>query len=559
MAIELVSVFKIPAEKTQPKIHKPSNASDHESLQKEWRSAQPKNTTAGTAVRQTQTVMNTQRRFSRRHLLCALGAAATASCAGCQGVLSDENDQSENQTTDDQPTEELPTVETAVEEWGPRINEHCRQADIDWQQFDGASVVMGMNVHPFTETTRELISYFEDLTGINVVYNTFPEQELWNRIRRDMEQETGQFDGIFLGLWPGAGYHHNGWLTDLNTFLDDSAVSDRDWLQLGDFPDSALESYTYLGSMDDGGELVALPFGIEVFGCVGYDEPTFEQLGLSEPTTFEELEEAARTIHESDEVDKAGIVSRASDATLSTANWATMFKSHGADWVDYQTREAVLDSDSGMQSLERYATLMGEYGPDGVGEFGWYEADQSYANGDVGIIYATPQAAGLFDDRQYERTEWLPPLEGPDGDRVAATWQWGLGVSEYSRNPRATWLFIQWVTSRPMNFLVSTQQWRGQSTYGHARSDYIFDQDNYDAVGQKASWVDAYREGLGLIPESPPPLPFHTPQNMEIMEHAAVAMNDAIVGDATPATALSTAADAISPVVADIPEGYIER
>jgi multiple sugar transport system substrate-binding protein len=451
----------------------------------------------------------------------------------------------------------LPTQTAAVETWGPRINEYCRQANIDWQQFEGDSIVMGMNVHPFTETTRPLLSYFQELTGINVVYNAFPEEELWTRIRRDMERETGQFDGMFLGLWPSAGYHHNGWLTDLTTFIEDSSLSDREWLHFEDFPESALEAYTYLGSMDNGGELVALPFGIEVFGCVGYDRPTFEQLGLSEPTTFEELQDASQTIHESTEIDKAGIVSRGSNATLSTANWATMFKSHGATWADYENQEPRMDSEAGVQSLETYATLLNEYGPEDVGEFGWYEADQAYANGNVGILYATPQAAGLFDDRQYERTEWLPPLEGPDGDRIAATWQWGLGVSEYSRNPGATWLFIQWATCRPMNVLVSTQQWSGQSTYGHARANYIFDQDNYAAVGQKESWVDAYSEGLTLVPNSPPPVPFHTPQNMEIMQHAASAMNEAILERGSASTLLSDAAGAIAPLIEEIPEEYI--
>jgi multiple sugar transport system substrate-binding protein len=452
---------------------------------------------------------------------------------------------------------ELPAREAAIEEWGPRINEYCRQSAIDWRQFEGSSVVMGTNVHPFTETTRPLLSYFQDLTGINVVYNTFQEEELWNRVSRDMENQTGQFDGMFLGLWPSAGYHSNGWLADLTTFIDDPSLTDRDWLHLEDFPDSSLDSFTYLGTMDGDGELVALPFGIEVFGCVGYDQPTFETLGLSEPETFEELQTAAQMIHESDEVDKSGIVSRASDATLSTANWATMFKSHGADWIDYENREAALDTETGVASLETYATLLDEYGPDGVGDFGWYEADQAFANGNVGIIYATPQAAGLFTDQQYERTEWAPPLEGPNDDRTAATWQWGLGVSEYSRNPEATWLFLQWATSRPMSYLVSTQQWRGQSTYGHARTEYIFDQDESASVGHKDSWTDAFSGGLSLVPESPPPIPFHTPQNMDIMNHAATAMNRVIVGDTTAEAALADAADLITPLVEEIPAEYI--
>lgn len=502
------------------------------------------------------------RQGSRRQLLRALGSAAILGVAGCQSdsTKPDTGTATRTRTASETGDESdgIPTRAQAIEEWGPRINDICRQAEIDWRQFEGDSIVMGMNVHPFTETTGHLLSYFEELTGINVVYNSFPEEELWKRISRDMENQSGQFDGLFLGLWPGAGYHSNGWTTDLTTFLDDSSLTDRDWLHLEDFPKAALESYTYLGSMDGAGELVALPIGLEVYGCVGYDRPTFEQLGLSEPTTFEELLTAAQTIHESDEVDRAGVVSRASEATLSTANWATMFKSHGAEWIDYDAREPMLDSERGVASLETYATLMGEYGPENIENFNWYRAHQAFSNGDVGIIYATPNAAGLFTEQQYERTEWLPPLEGPEGDRVASAWQWGLGISEFSRNPGATWLFIQWATSRPMNFLVSTQQWRGQSTYGHARTGYIFDQDEYDSVGQKASWVDAFTEATGLVPRSPPPVPFHTPQNMDLMSHAATAMNGAVVGEVTPKATLSEAADAMTPLLEAIPDEYIQ-
>jgi multiple sugar transport system substrate-binding protein len=499
---------------------------------------------------------------SRRRFLQALGVTTGVTLSGClsESQSTDETTPTNSSTTSSTPENAagLPAEEDAVAEWGPRINEHCREANIDWQQFEGTSLVMGMNVHPFTETTKPLLPYFEDLTGISVEYSTHEEEKLWNRISEDMAEQTGLFDGIFLGLWPSAGYHHNGWVRDLTTFINDSSLTDREWLALEDFPEATLEVFTYQGSFDDGGEFVGVPFGTEVYGCVGYDRPTFEQLGLDEPTTFEELRTAARTIHESDAVEKAGIASRASEATLSTANFATMFKSYGADWLDYEAREPTLDSSAGTASLEMFAALMGEYGPDGIGEFDWYTANQAFSNGDVGIIYHTPTAGGVFSDGQYERTEWLPPLEGPDGDRLAATWEWALGISEFSENPGATWLFIQWATCREMNFLTSTKQWDGQTDYGHARSEYLFAHDEYDDVGQKDSWIEAHRDGIQLVPNDPPPVPLHVPQNMDIMSDAATAMNDAIVGRSDAGQALSDAAENIEPLAASIPDSYVE-
>jgi multiple sugar transport system substrate-binding protein len=485
-----------------------------------------------------------------------VGAATAAGTAGCGGSGSPDT-ATRTATPTGTPNDGLPSQQAAVESWGERINEFAREAAIDWQQFDGESIVMGMNVHPFTETTRPLLPYFEDLTGIEVVYNSFPEEELWTRIERDMQSGGGAFDGLFLGLWPSAGYHEHGWVADLRTFISNPSITDREWLHLEDFPVSTLESYTYQGSFEGSGELVALPFGVEVYGCVGYDSRVFDQLDITEPTTYAELSAAAERIHESDAVEKAGIVSRASDATLSTADWATMFRSYGAEWLDYDGRAATLDSQAAVDSLADFATMLGEYGPAGVAEFEWYNSIQSYANGDVGMVIATPNLAGLLSEDLYEATEWLAPMDGPGGERVAANWQWGLGVSGASSAPKATWLFLQWLTSRPVNFLVSTQQWAGQSTYGHARANYLFDHPDYDSVGQKASWVDAFTEGLGLVPDSPPPVPFHTPQNMSMMNHAATAMNAAIRGDQSAAAALSDAADAIDPLASEIPDEYV--
>lgn len=493
-------------------------------------------------------------RFVRRRFLESVGAASAVGIAGCLGGGGDSGDLNVDNSSggNNSSNSNLPSESEGAEEWGTRINEYANEANIDWQQFEGTELTFGMNVHPFTEVTEPLLPYFEELTGISVNFNTFPEDQLWQKLTLDLNSEDGKYDGFFLGLWPSAQYHNAEWVQNLNEMIGDDSLTDQGWLHMDDYPQGAIDSFTYQG------ELIAMPFGVEAYGCIAYDRPTFEQLGIEEPTTFQELRDAAKQIHESSEVDRTGICSRASSTTLSSANWATMFRSFGAEWIDRENREATLDSQEGIESLELFAEMMGDYGPADIGTFDWYKANQAFGNGQVGIAYHTPSAVGVFTEEQYERTEWIPPLEGPNGDKIASTWEWALGISRFSENPGAAWLFLQWATSRPAIMLQNTQRWQEQPTYGPARSNWLFEQDEFQQQGMKESWRQAHKEGMAAVPSSPPPVPLETPQNMDIMSNAAIAMNSAVTGTKSAEAALSDAAPEIAELVKEIPDAYIE-
>lgn len=498
---------------------------------------------------------NNRDRVSRRRVLQSLGVSAAVGLAGCGGggggSTSTPTEGSSNSGGSGSDSG-LPSQSEAVEEWGQRINEHARQSGIDWEQFEGTSLIFGMNVHPFTSVTEPLLPYFEELTGISITYNTFPEDQLWQKLTLDLNNESGVFDGFFMGLWPSTRYHNAGWVKDLNQYIGDSTLTDQDWLAMDDWPESSLAAF------DKGdGDLVGMPFGVEAYGALAYDVPSLEAVGMDPPSSYPELRDVAQAMHESDDVSRAGICSRASSTTLSSANWATVFKSYDADWVNYNSREAALNSDRGVKSLSIFAEMMGNYGPQDIGNFDWYRSNQAMGNGDVGMALHTPSAIGPWTQEQIDRTEWLPPLPGPDGTQLASTWEWGLGISEYTENPGAAWLFMQWALSRPMMLLTNTQQWEGQAVYGPARSNWLFDQDEYQELGPKTSWKEAHRQGMEMVPSDPPPVPLHTPQNMDIMTEAAIAMNSVVTDSASAQDALDSVAPTITEHAKEIPGEYL--
>lgn len=478
----------------------------------------------------------------RRQFLQATTAVTTIGIAGC---IADSGENSQD---------EVPSEQEGISEWGERLNSHAEEADIDWQQFEGTTIKFGMNVHPFTETMEPFLSYFEDLTGITVEFETYPEDQLWQRLTLEFEAESSEYDGFFLGLWPAAQYHSSGWIQNINELIENPDLTDQDWFALDDFTEGVMNSYTY----GQGEELAAIPFGVEAYGALGYDQPTFDELGIDPPSDYPSMRDAAQQIHESDDTERYGIASRASATTLSSANWATVFKSYGADWIDYEAREARSNSEEGIASLEIFSEMLGEYGPPDIGSFDWYDSNQTFGTGELGMILHTPSSIGPWEAQQLERTEWVPPVEGPDGDQVAAPWTWGLGISQFSENPGAAWLFIQWAISREANLMQSITAWEGATPYGWAREGYIFDQPEWDEYGLKESWVEAHQQGLSMVPSDPPAVPLDTPQNMDIMSEAAVAMNYAVTGEQSAEAALNNVADSITNYAQDIPEDYID-
>ncbi|MDS0259876.1 extracellular solute-binding protein [Haloarcula sp. S1CR25-12] len=498
--------------------------------------------------------------ISRRSALKSLAVTGTVGLAGCGGIFSESE-------TEYGPTD-IPPKQRGIKEWGQKLNEHAREAGIDWDQFSGDDITLtfGMGLHPYSTTFSTqaedgtmVKDYFEDLTGITVDYEIVSEDQFWLETENALSSDDNPYDGIMNGLWPSGGYHFgddgNAWVRDLIPYINNSSLTDKQWLRMGDFKRQTIELMSYPNA-DGTVELTALPNGIEAYGCTAIHKPTFETLGLSEPRNFAELESAAKTISESNEVSREGIVSRTSSTTLSSANWGTMFKTYGGEWIDRDARTATLNQEQGVKSLERFGGMLNKYGPSNPGTYDWYANNNAYSNGEVGMMYSTPQTSGIVDTQIMEETKWLPPLQGPDGrDPIVDTWVWATGITATSDNPEAAWLYIQWANSRMANLMLSTRQWRGDGPRaGYARFDYVknqVDQGNTPPVPGEG-YINAFEQGMNNVPggnpDSPgeyPPVPVDTPQNMNIMSEAAQAMSSVVSGQRTAKKALDDAATKI--------------
>jgi multiple sugar transport system substrate-binding protein len=241
-----------------------------------------------------------------------------------------------------------------------------------------------------------------------------------------------------------------------------------------------------------------------------------------------------------------------------------MFKTYGADWIDRQNMEPTLNSEEGVASLELFGNMLNQYGPTPQGADDWYANNNHYSNEEVGMMYSTPQTSGIVNTSVMENTEWIPPLEGPNGEEpVSDTWVWSTGITATSNNPEAAWLYVQWANSRAANLMLSTRQWQGDDPRaGYARFEYVknqVEQGNVPPVPGEG-YLETFEQGMAAVPggdpstpDEYPPVPVDTNQNMNIMSEAAQAMSSVVSGQREAQSALDDAADRITD------EGYLEN
>ena len=310
--------------------------------------------------------------------------------------------------------------------------------EFDWKQFDGSEIRFLMNNHPFTDFIQPLVPEFEELTGISVTLEVFPEDQF--RQRRLLEASSGAntLDGyMIMPGQVGAQYLGAGWVRYIDDFVNDPSLTMPE-LALDDFFEGAIN--TFQG--DEG--LYGLPLQIES-SILYYRTDLLEQAGLDgPPTTLEELRSYAETLNQ-DGV--AGLAMRGKGANA-TSQIVNMLYSFGGQWLSDDGTSA-LNSEGSQEALSYYAGVLRDYGPPGVTNMSWPEVTSLFAQGQAAMMFDANVFRSIMEDPDQaieevrNNVEYAALPAGPDGS-VPAVLVWGMSVNQASENPEAAWYFIQW-------------------------------------------------------------------------------------------------------------------
>jgi multiple sugar transport system substrate-binding protein len=313
---------------------------------------------------------------------------------------------------------------------------------LDLQAYAGTRLHILANDHPWVTHTTPRLEEFRNLTGIAVSFDVYPEEQF--RIKRTVEMLSGISTYDAFMIMPGnslSEYHAKGWVEALDPFMKDSSLAWPDY-NLADLYPSALEA-----SLRDG-RPYSLPVLLET-SILAYNKRIFATYGVKAPKTMQELEAAARTIHQGSGGRIAGITMRGRDMSA-TSQWVDFLHSFGGDWLD-QDGNAAIDSPQSIAALQFYGRLLSDYGPRDATRIGWYESVSLFMRGEAAMIYDANLFRTHYEDREHstvhEDLGYAVIPAGPAG-QVPHVSHWGLAIDPRSQHKEAAWLFIQWATAR---------------------------------------------------------------------------------------------------------------
>ncbi len=162
------------------------------------------------------------------------------------------------------------------------------------------------------------------------------------------------------------------------------------------------------------------------------------------PTTFPELIELAKSIHEADP--------RVAGMSYDIAGWPddwlwqAMIYQQGGKLVDPDTNKVAFDNEIGLNALTMIRQMAAEAG---APTFDWDQARQQFGAGMTGFLFSTPAHVqtieGLVGDR-FELVTTTFPLDDPENGGVPTGGNSAVMLTQDEAKQQAAWEYIKWVT-----------------------------------------------------------------------------------------------------------------
>jgi len=314
----------------------------------------------------------------------------------------------------------------------------------DWQAFKGTSIRVMANKNVSGETIQSQVPEFEKLTGIKVTYETFTEDQYRQKVLLELAAGTGAVDVIHTATaQEGLKFWRSGWYEPLDEYLKNPRLTDPAF-DLNDISKPALKGNTY------DGKLVALPTTQQTT-MLYYRKDLFEKHKVKVPQNFQELEEAAKKLHNTEDGGQkvVGIVLRGKKAAA-TSQWAPYLFSMGGDWLTKDGKPAI-NSPEAVKAFDLYGRLLRNYGPPGAVNYHWYEAVSLFVQGKAAMYTDVSNRIFFFEDPSKSqvvgKVGYALFPSGPAARRPTME-VWSMAVSSKSKKKEAAYLFVQWAASK---------------------------------------------------------------------------------------------------------------
>jgi multiple sugar transport system substrate-binding protein len=196
------------------------------------------------------------------------------------------------------------------------------------------------------------------------------------------------------------------------------------------------------------GELFCLPFNTPVM-IRYYRTDVYGSLNLPQPVTWDDYFSQVQTIGTSTDI--YGIVSQASTSTPIFHEFTNHLYSFGGSFwdIDGESITPTVNSPANVEALENFARFYPYTLPSSI-TFTWDDCVEAMAHGQAANAITFEDDSVLIYDplRSIEQnnTSYSVNPAGPSGAYSTYIGD-GIGISKFSRNPEAAWLWLQWATA----------------------------------------------------------------------------------------------------------------
>ena len=390
--------------------------------------------------------------------------------------------------------------------------------DFDWRKFEGTEITWAYDIHPYADAVVAYLPEFEELTGIKVNAELYPDDTYWGKLNIQLSTSSPDWDVVGTGIQPAWDVTPGGQLAPLKSMIADPTKTNPEY-DYEDFFPALREAWTWDVSeekiiADPNGEVWGIPHAFENMQMM-YRTDILERLGVEVPSTLPELTEACKVIRAADPnitpmaVRGVRFWSSIHTAPISIAQsyGVSDFTGSGDDF------DTALDSAESIRFHNDYVDMIQNCAPDSWANDNWYQVVDGLSTGktamavDANMFGFWNNIKGASDASG--KIAFAPPPTAPDNSDFASNiWIWSLAINNASEKKDAAWLFIQWATSKEMNIRGATDgklinpprssTWKAQEWIDYANQpEFNNFYDNFNLVQEKTSLLFTPRYGFG--------------------------------------------------------------
>ncbi len=225
---------------------------------------------------------------------------------------------------------------------GTPTDQGSASSPFNWRQFQGTTLRVLLVQSHWQQVVVKYIPEFEERTGIRLQTEVLTQEQLWNRLENDLKV-SGRIDAFsVIPALDSLRLHRAGQVRPVNAYMADRALTSPEYRWEDFLP-------TFRSAMEVEGAVLGPPVMVEHL-CLLYRKDLFKQHQIVPPKTLDELEAAARILHQKPMGHQGaqgfGIVSRGQGPYL-TGIYAGLLHAMGGTWFDDRHRPTL----GGPQSL----------------------------------------------------------------------------------------------------------------------------------------------------------------------------------------------------------------